>query len=414
MTKKRVVVTGYGTVNPCGNNINEFWDSLSKGKSGISKVTHFDTDNYSTKFGGLVKDFQPELYLDKKEIRRCSKFILFGYAAAVEALKMSGIDVEKDAEMIGVEVGSGIGGIDVLEKMTLELHTKGPSRVSPFTVPMMIIDMISGFISIKTGAKGHNASSVSACASANHAMGNAFRMIQNGEANAIITGGAESALCPIGLASFCAAKSLSTDNENYQSASKPFDLNRSGFVMGEGAGILVFEELEYAKSRNAKILAEVIGFGSTGDAYHITAPAPEGEGAARAIKQAIQNANIKPESIDYINAHGTSTQKNDVNETAAIKSALGDHAYKTKISSTKSMTGHLLGAAGAIEMIASLLAIQHNKIPPTINYTTPDPECDLDYTPNKMVDSKVDTIMSTSLGFGGHNAAILARRYKTN
>ena len=411
MTKKRVVVTGYGTVNPCGNNIEEFWNSLSNGTSGISKITNFDIEKFSTKFGGVVKNFQPELYLDKKEVRRCAKFILLGYAAAKEALDMSGLDVEKDAENIGVEIGSGIGGIDVLEKMTLELHTKGPSRVSPFTVPMMIIDMISGFISIKTGAKGHNASSVSACASANHAMGNAFRMIQNGHANAIITGGAESALCPIGLASFCAAKSLSTDNDNYETASKPFDLNRSGFVMGEGSGILVFEELEYAKARNATILAEVVGFGSTGDAYHITAPAPEGEGAARAIIKAIKDANIKAEDIDYINAHGTSTYKNDVNETAAIKSALGKHAYKTKISSTKSMTGHLLGAAGAIEMIASLLAIKNNKIPPTINYNTQDPECDLDYTPNKMVDCNVNTIMSNSLGFGGHNAVIIAKRY---
>ncbi len=411
MPNKRVVITGYGTVNPCGNNIEEYWDSLSNSKSGITPITDFDVSKYTTRFGGSVHNFQPELYLDKKEARRCSKFILFGYAAAVEALKMSRLDVEADGENIGVEIGSGIGGIDVLEKMTVELHTKGPSRVSPFTVPMMIIDMVSGFISIKTGAKGHNASSVSACASANHAMGNAFRLIQNGKANAIITGGAESALCPIGLASFCAAKSLSQDNDNVTSASKPFDLNRSGFVMGEGAGILIFEELEYAKARGATILGEVIGFGSTGDAFHITAPAPEGEGASRAIKEAIKDAQINPNEIDYVNAHGTSTLKNDVNETKAIKSALGDHAYKTKISSTKSMTGHLLGAAAGIEMIASLLAIKYNKVPPTINYTTPDPECDLDYVPNKMQDAKVDVIMSNSLGFGGHNAVILAKRY---
>jgi 3-oxoacyl-[acyl-carrier-protein] synthase II len=411
MTKKRVVVTGYGTVNPCGNSVEEFWNSLATSKSGITNITSFDVSKYTTRFGGSIQNFQPELYLDKKEIRRCSKFILYGYAAAIEAVKMSGLDIPSDAENIGVEIGSGIGGIDVLEKMTIELHTKGPSRVSPFTVPMMIIDMVSGFISIKTGAKGHNASSVSACASANHAMGNSFRLIQNGKANAIITGGAESALCPIGLASFCAAKSLSQDNDNITTASKPFDLNRSGFVMGEGAGILIFEELEYAKARGANILAEVIGFGSTGDAYHITAPAPEGEGAARAIKEAIKDAGINANQIDYINAHGTSTLKNDVNETKAIKSALGDHAYKTKVSSTKSMTGHLLGAAAGIEMIASLLAIKHNKVPPTINYTTPDPECDLDYVPNKMQDAKVDIIMSNSLGFGGHNAIILAKRY---
>ena len=411
MTTKRVVITGMGTLNPSGNSVKEFWTSLKSGKSNISLVDEFDVSNYSTRFAGLIKNYDFEQILDKKECRRLSKFILFGYAATVEAIKQSGLNIEEHAEDIGVEIGSGIGGIDVLEKMTIALHERGPSKVSPFTVPMMIIDMISGFISIKTGAKGPNASSVSACASGCHAMGNAFQMIKNGKAKAMITGGSESAITPIGLASFCAAKSLSQDNDNYQTASKPFDLNRTGFVMGEGAGILVFEELEFAQKRGATILAEVTGFGSTGDAYHITAPAPEGEGGARAMKIALQDACIEPSTIDYINAHGTSTKMNDMNETAAIKSIFKDYAYDVSISSTKSITGHLLGAAAAIEAIASILMIQNNIIIPTINYTTPDPDCDLNYTPNKTVEKEVNTIMSNSFGFGGHNAVIIIKQY---
>tara|TARA_B100000427_G_scaffold300743_1_gene283370 strand:- start:31944 stop:33182 length:1239 start_codon:yes stop_codon:yes gene_type:complete len=411
MTTKRVVITGMGTLNPSGNSVEEFWTSLKNGKSNISLVDEFDVSNYSTQFAGLIKNYDFEQILDKKECRRLSKFILFGYAATVEAIKQSGLNIEEHAEDIGVEIGSGIGGIDVLEKMTIALHERGPSKVSPFTVPMMIIDMISGFISIKTGAKGPNASSVSACASGCHAMGNAFQMIKNGKAKAMITGGSESAITPIGLASFCAAKSLSQDNDNYQTASKPFDLNRTGFVMGEGAGILVFEELEFAQKRGATILAEVTGFGSSGDAYHITAPAPEGEGGARAMKIALEDASIEPTNIDYINAHGTSTKMNDMNETAAIKSVFKDYAYDVSISSTKSITGHLLGAAAAIETIASILMIQNNIIIPTINYTTPDPDCDLNYTPNKTVEKEVNTIMSNSFGFGGHNAVIIIKQY---
>ncbi len=411
MTTKRVVITGMGTLNPSGNSVKEFWTSLKSGKSNISLVDEFDVSNYSTRFAGLIKNYDFEQILDKKECRRLSKFILFGYAATVEAIKQSGLNIEEHAEDIGVEIGSGIGGIDVLEKMTIALHERGPSKVSPFTVPMMIIDMISGFISIKTGAKGPNASSVSACASGCHAMGNAFQMIKNGKAKAMITGGSESAITPIGLASFCAAKSLSQDNDNYQTASKPFDLNRTGFVMGEGAGILVFEELEFAQKRGATILAEVTGFGSSGDAYHITAPAPEGEGGARAMKIALEDASIEPTNIDYINAHGTSTKMNDMNETAAIKSVFKDYAYDVSISSTKSITGHLLGAAAAIETIASILMIQNNIIIPTINYTTPDPDCDLNYTPNKTVEKEVNTIMSNSFGFGGHNAVIIIKQY---
>ena len=380
MTTKRVVITGMGTLNPSGNSVTEFWESLKNGTSNISLVDEFDVSNYTTKFAGLVKNYNFEEILDKKECRRLSKFILFGYAATLEALKQSGLSVDQHANDIGVEIGSGIGGIDVLEKMTIALHERGPSKVSPFTVPMMIIDMISGFISIKTGAKGPNASSVSACASGCHAMGNAFQMIKNGKAKAMITGGSESAITPIGLASFCAAKSLSQDNENYQTASKPFDLNRTGF-------------------------------GSSGDAYHITAPAPEGEGGSRAMKLALNDANIQHTDIDYINAHGTSTKMNDMNETAAIKSIFKDYAYDLAISSTKSITGHLLGAAAAIEVIASILMIKHNLVIPTINYNTPDPNCDLNYTPNKAVEKNIKTIMSNSFGFGGHNAVIIIKEY---
>ena len=411
MTTKRVVITGMGTLNPSGNSVTEFWESLKNGTSNISLVDEFDVSNYTTKFAGLVKNYNFEEILDKKECRRLSKFILFGYAATLEALKQSGLSVDQHANDIGVEIGSGIGGIDVLEKMTIALHERGPSKVSPFTVPMMIIDMISGFISIKTGAKGPNASSVSACASGCHAMGNAFQIIKNGKAKAMITGGSESAITPIGLASFCAAKSLSQDNENYQTASKPFDLNRTGFVMSEGAGILIFEELEFALNRGANILAEVTGFGSSGDAYHITAPAPEGEGGSRAMKLALNDANIQHTDIDYINAHGTSTKMNDMNETAAIKSIFKDYAYDLAISSTKSITGHLLGAAAAIEVIASILMIKHNLVIPTINYNTPDPDCDLNYTPNKAIEKNIKTIMSNSFGFGGHNAVIIIKEY---
>lgn len=411
MTKKRVVVTGIGTVNPCGNTISDYWESLTTGKSGISTITRFETTGFPTRFAGSVQAFKPEEYLEKKEIKRASMFILLGHAAAMQAVSDSGLNIANHAEDVGVEIGSGIGGIDIIEKMAYVLRDKGPSKVSPFTVPMMIIDMISGFVSIKTGAKGPNASAVSACASSNHAMGNAFKMIQNGTAKAMITGGAESALTPLGLTSFSAARSLSTDNENYHTASKPFDLNRSGFVMGEGAGILIFEERDFALSRGASIYGEVVGFGSAGDAFHITAPAENGEGAARAMRIALADATMQPEEIDYINAHGTSTVLNDKNETAAIKHVFKDHAYKLSISSTKSMTGHLLGAASAIEFIASLLCMKNNIVVPTINYTTPDPECDLDITPNKAVKKDINAIMSNSLGFGGHNAIIIAKKH---
>ena len=411
MSKNRVVITGLGTVNPVGNNTEEYWDAIINGKSGIEKISYFDTSEYTTQIAGVLHDFDLNDHFDKKEVRRSSKFILLAVVAALEAVKNSGLDIAAEANDIGVEVGSGIGGIEILENMSNLLKDRGPAKVSPFTVPMMIADMASGLVAIKTGAKGPNSCSVSACASAAHSMGNAFSLIQNGHAKAMICGGAEACVTPLGLASFCAARSLSQRNDDPKRASRPFDKERDGFVMGEGAGILIFEELEHAKARGANILAEVVGFGSSGDAYHITAPAPEGEGATRALKMAIDSANIDVTDIDYINAHGTSTHLNDKNETAAIKTVLGDHAYNVAISSTKSMTGHLLGAAGAIELIACTKAMQNSIIPPTINLDTPDPDCDLNYTPNKAIERDVNISLSTSFGFGGHNAVLVLKKY---
>lgn len=409
---KRVVVTGMGAVTPIGNNLDEFWEGLMTGKNGVKTITSFDVSEFSTKFAAQVHDFDFSPYVDKKEERRTARFILLGVAAAVQAVNHSGLNVEADADRIGVEIGSGIGGIEILEETANVLSTRGPSKVGPFTVPMMICDMASGMVSIKTGARGINSCSVTACSSAANSMGNAFRTIQRGDAIAMITGGAEAAVTPLGLASFCAARSLSQRNDDPAHASRPFDLNRDGFVMGEGAGILIFEELEHALARKATIYAEVVGFGASGDAYHITAPAPEGEGARRAMTMALDCAGIEPSKIDYINAHGTSTHLNDLNETAAIKYIFGDHAYQIPISSTKSMTGHLLGAAGAIEAIASVKAIAESKIPPTINTDTQDPECDLNYTlGTKGVDKNVEYAMSNSFGFGGHNAVLIFKKF---
>lgn len=411
MSKKRVVITGMGVVSPVGNTLEKYWESLISGKSGIGKIDRFDVSAYSTQIAGLVRDFDADAYFDKKEVRRTTLFILYAVAAAIDAVKDAGLNVEAEADAIGVEIGSGIGGIDMLEEMARTLAEKGPSKVSPFTVPMMISDMAAGMVSIKTGAKGPNSCSVTACSSAANSMGNAFKIIQSGDAVAMIVGGSEAAITPLGLASFCAARSLSTRNDEPEKASRPFAANRDGFVMGEGAGILVFEELEHAKARGAQIYAEVVGFGTSGDAYHMTAPAPEGEGAVRAMKMALKSAEIKPEQVDYINAHGTSTELNDKNESMAIKTVLGEHAYKVSISSTKSMTGHLLGAAGAIELVASALVIKHGIIPPTINYDLQDPNCDLDYTPNVAVQKSVQIVMSNSFGFGGHNAVLVLKKY---
>ncbi len=411
LTKKRVVITGMGTINPVGKTVSEYWNSLKNGLSGAGMIEGFDTSLFSTRIAAQVKDFDPSLYFDKKEARRTSRFILFAVAAAVHAIEDSGLNIEAEANDIGVEVGSGIGGIEILEETARILLEKGPSKVSPFTVPMMISDMGAGQIAIKTGAKGPNSCSVTACASAANSMGNAFRLIQDGDAVAMITGGAEASITPLGLASFCAARSLSTNNENPHKASRPFDAQRDGFVMGEGAGILIFEDLEHALARNAKIYAEVVGFGSSGDAYHITAPAPEGEGATRAMKMALRQAGITPDKIDYVNAHGTSTGLNDKNESMAIKTVFGDAAYKVSVSSTKSMTGHLLGAAGAIELIACALAIKDSLVPPTINLDNPDPDCDLDYTPHTPKTRDITYAMSNSFGFGGHNAVLIIKKW---
>lgn len=409
---KRVVITGMGVVTPIGNSIKEFKEALYKGVSGVEPITRFDVTAYSTRIAAMVKNFDPESFLDKKEARRTTRFILFALAAALEAVKDSGLSIEKEANQIGVEIGSGIGGIDILEEMANVLHEKGPSKISPFTVPMMIADMAAGFVAIKLGARGPNSCSVTACASSAHSMGNAFRLIQQGDAVAMIAGGAEAAITPLGLASFCAARSLSDNNDNPQKASRPFDAARDGFVMGEGAGILVLEELEHAKARGAHIYAEMVGFGSSGDAYHITAPAPEGEGATRALKMALKTAGISADQVDYINAHGTSTVLNDKNETHAIKTVFGEHAYKMSLNSTKSMTGHLLGAAGAIEMAACVFAINDSLIHPTLNLENPDPDCDLNYTPLKAVERTVNYAVSNSFGFGGHNAVLVLKKFQ--
>jgi 3-oxoacyl-[acyl-carrier-protein] synthase II len=412
VTAKRVVITGYGTINPIGNSAEEFWAAATSGQSGISRITQFDVTDFSTQIGGSVKNFDPENFFDKKEARRTSRFILLALMAANEAVAHSGLDIAAEADEIGVEIGSGIGGIEVLEEATRTLMQKGPSRVSPFTVPMMISDMASGQVAIKLGAKGPNSCSVTACASSANSMGNAYRTIQRGEAVAMITGGAEATITPLCLASFCAARSLSSRNDDPTRASRPFEGGRDGFVMGEGAGILIFEDLDHAKARGATIYGEVVGFGSSGDAYHITAPAPEGEGAQRAIKMALKSAGLAPQDVDYVNAHGTSTELNDKNETQALKAVFGDHAYKLKVTSIKSMTGHLLGAAGALEAVCTIQTILNSMITPTINYDVPDPNCDLDYTPNVAVSHNVDIAISNSFGFGGHNAVLVLQKYR--
>jgi 3-oxoacyl-[acyl-carrier-protein] synthase II len=411
MSKKRVVITGLGAVTPLGNTVSEYWDCLINGKSGISHVERFDTTGYTTTIAGEIKTFDTSQIVDKKEARRTSLFILYALAAATEAIKDSQLDISLDPNATGIEIGSGIGGIEILERMSVILDKFGPSKVSPFTVPMMIPDMASGFVSIKLGIKGPNSCTVTACSSATNAMGNALHWIQSGKVTTMVTGGAESAITPLGLASFCSARALSTRNESPETASCPFDLNRNGFVMGEGAGILVFEELEHARKRNAKIYAEVIGFGASGDAYHITAPAENGEGAQRALLAALDDANIQPSDVDYINAHGTSTKLNDKNETIAIKTVFGSHASALKVSSIKSMTGHLLGAAGAIEAIACAKVLTTGIIPPTTNYKTPDPDCDLDYVPNEAIEHPVTITLSNSFGFGGHNAVVAFKKY---
>lgn len=410
--KKRVVITGMGAITPLGNNIDTFWQNIREGKSGIDKITRFDSEAFTTQIAGEVRDFDPQDFMDKKDAKHMDRFTQYAVAASGMAIKHSGLDLKKvDVERFGVILGSGIGGIETLENQANILHTRGPGRVSPFFVPMMIGNMAAGQISIALGAKGMNSTIVTACASATNAIGEAFRAIRNGDADVIVTGGSEASITPLSLAGFCSMKALSTRNDDPKGASRPFDLDRDGFVMGEGAGLLIMESYEHAMNRGATILAEMAGYGLTADAYHITSPAPEGEGGARAMKQAIISAGISPNEIDYINAHGTSTYYNDKNETAAIKTIFGDYAREVAISSTKSMTGHLLGAGGGIEAIIMIKSIHDQFVPPTINYTTLDPECDLDYVPNVGRSARVNMALSNSFGFGGQNACIIIKKF---
>lgn len=410
--KRRVVVTGLGVVSPVGNEVDTFWNSLLEGKSGIGPITRFDVSEYPAKIAGEVKDFDPHQFIDRKEARKMDRFTQFAVVAAKKALAHAEIQMDQvDPESVGVYIGSGIGGLSIMEEQHKILLDRGPKRVSPFMIPMMIANMASGQVSIHTGAKGPNSSAISACATGTHSLGDAFKIIQRGEAEVMIAGGTEASITPLALAGFSSLHALSTRNEEPSRASRPFDKNRDGFVMGEGAGVLILESLEHAQQRGATIYAEMVGYGMTSDAYHITSPGPEGEGAARAMKRALSDAGLASEEIDYINAHGTSTELNDINETKAIKSVFGEHAYKLAVSSTKSMTGHLLGAAGGVEAIACVLALKDQVIPPTINYEEPDPECDLDYVPNEARKASIQTALSNSLGFGGHNATIVFRAY---
>lgn len=409
----RVVITGLGVISPVGNDVDTFWDSLVNGRSGVDYITQFDTTDYPVKIGAEVKGFNPEDFIDKKEVRRLDRFTQFAIAASKMAIKDSGLVIdEENAERVGVYIGSGIGGLQTIEEQHKVLLEKGPKRISPFFIPMLIGNMASGQVSIHLGAKGPNSAPISACATGTHAIGDAYLMIERGDADAMICGGTEATVTPLAVGGFASMRALSTRNDDPKKASRPFDMERDGFVMGEGSGVLILESLEHAKKRGAKIYAEVIGYGATGDAYHLTAPAPEGEGAARAMKIAMKRANVKPEEVDYINAHGTSTDLNDKFETMAIKGAFGEHAYKLAISSTKSVTGHLLGAAGAVEGIAIALALKHGIIPPTINYETQDPDCDLDYVPNKARKENIKIALSNSLGFGGHNATIMLKKFE--
>ncbi|MGI6586707.1 MAG: beta-ketoacyl-ACP synthase II [Gracilibacteraceae bacterium] len=413
MKKRRVVITGVGVISPIGTGREKYFQSLKEGISGVDHITRFDTEGFDTRIAAEVKDFEPSEYIDKKECRRMDRFTQFAVAASKMAAEDSHIELESlDNNRFGVCIGSGIGGMETMEAQYEILKEKGPGRVSPFMIPMMISNIAAGNISIALKAKGPNITVVTACASATNAIGEAFKIIQRGDADMMVAGGAEASITPLSLAGFCSMKALSTRNDDPKRASRPFDKDRDGFVMGEGAGIMIIEELEHALKRGAVIYGEIAGYGATGDAYHITAPAPDAEGAYRAMLMAVNDAGIKACDLDYINAHGTSTDLNDKLETLAIKRLLGEHAKKVAVSSTKSMMGHLLGAAGAVEAIACIMAINESVVPPTINYTTPDEECDLDYVPNKAINRKVGWAMSNSLGFGGHNASIILKKYE--
>ncbi len=412
-SERRVVITGLGVVTPVGNSVDVFWSNLIAGQCGVDKITSFDASPFDTQIAAQVKDFDPlPAFPSPKEVRRTDRYSQFGVYAAWQALKDSGLDLNKtNADEVGAFIGSGIGGLQTTSEQLKILFDRGPGRLSPFMIPMLISNMASGLISMYYNLRGPNFATCSACATANHAIGEAWRTIRMGDAKVMFAGGAEATIVPIGIGGFCAMKAMSTRNDDPKKASRPFDKERDGFVMGEGAGVVVLEELEHAKARGARIYAELAGYGNTADAHHLTAPSPGGEGASRCMKMALRNAGLNTTDISYVNAHGTSTPQGDIAETEAIKSVFGDHARKLSVSSTKGATGHMLGAAGAVEMIVCTKAIQTDTVPPTINYEVPDPACDLDYVPNTARQMKVNAIVNNSFGFGGHNATITAKKF---
>ncbi|MFA4993289.1 MAG: beta-ketoacyl-ACP synthase II [Candidatus Omnitrophota bacterium] len=412
--KKRVVITGLGAITPVGNDVETFWQSLKEGKSGVGPTTSFDASAFDSRISAEVKDFEPTRYgISLKDIKRTAKFVQFAIAAAKQAMESSGLDSKKeDATRMGVVIGSGIGSLHTIEEEHKVFLSKGPSRLSPFLIPMLIVNEASGMVAIIHGLKGPNSCVATACASGSHAIGEAYRMILYGDADVMLTGGTESCIVPTSVGGFCALRALSTRNDDPKRASRPFDRDRDGFIMAEGCGLVVLETLEHAQKRNANIIAEITGFGMSCDAYHITAPDPDGAGAAQAMSMALKDARMKPEEVTYINAHGTSTKLNDKIETLSMKKAFGAYSKKVMISSTKSVTGHLLGAAGGVEFLTCCLAIRDGVIPPTINYEHPDPDCDLDYVPNIARKTNVEACMSNSLGFGGHNASLIVKKFK--
>ncbi len=411
MQERRVVLTGLGVVSPVGNDVPTFWDSLLKGKSGIGRITYFDSTNFPSQIAGEVKNFDASLYMGKKEIRHTDRFVHFAVAAAKQALDDSKLNLsQEDLSRFGVIVGSGIGSLKVMEDQTMEYIKNGAKRISPFLIPMLIVNEAAGWISIIFGLKGPNSCVATACATGSHSIGDAYRIIQRGQADVMVCGGTESAITPLGVGGFCALRALSCRNDKPEAASRPFERDRDGFVIAEGSGVVVLEELEHALKRSAQIYCEMVGYGMSSDAYHVTAPDPSGDGAARAMKAALSDGNIKIDEVDYINAHGTSTMLNDKIETKAIKIVFGEYAKKIAVSSTKSVTGHLLGGAGGVEFVVLGLTVKHSLVPPTINYDNPDPECDLDYVPNVARKMQVNVALSNSLGFGGHNATLAVKK----
>jgi 3-oxoacyl-[acyl-carrier-protein] synthase II len=408
---QRVVVTGLGAVTPIGNDVSSYWEGLRSARNGVAGITLFDASRHACRFAAEVKNFDPSGWLEPKESKRWDRFCQFGVVAAKQAVAHAGLTIdETNQHRVGTAIGSGVGGLLMMETQAQVLNARGPDRVSPFCVPMMIPNMAAGLTAIALGAKGPSTAVATACAAGSNAIGDAYRLIQLGLADVMVAGGAESAITPLGVAGFASAKALSIRNDDPATASRPFDAERNGFVIGEGAGVLVLESLDHAQGRGAQILAEVVGYGMTCDAHHITSPSPGGTGGAEAIRLALLDARLEPEAVDYINAHGTSTQANDSNETSAIKSALGERAYQIPVSSTKSMTGHLLGGSGGIEAVAAVLAMEHNLVPPTINYQNPDPACDLDVVPNQAREHTLNVVLSNSFGFGGHNVCLAFRR----